>query len=66
VCWVGADERPEFRRQSALLANVWTGLGARTRAVEALGRHHFDVVADLTDAGSPLTEALAGADPASR
>ena len=28
--WVGAAERPEFVRQSRLIANVWTGLGADT------------------------------------
>ncbi|HBU99930.1 alpha/beta hydrolase, partial [Thalassospira lucentensis] len=33
TCWVGADERPEFVRQNDLLANIWTGLGASTRAV---------------------------------
>ena len=60
VCWVGSDERPEFRRQNALLANVWTGLGAATRTVEAPGRHHFDVVADLADPASPLVEAWVG------
>jgi arylformamidase len=30
TAWVGAAERPEFLRQSALIANVWTGLGAAT------------------------------------
>ena len=30
TCWVGAAERSEFIRQNALLANIWTGLGART------------------------------------
>lgn len=60
--WVGGAERPEFRRQSALLANVWTGLGAETRFVEDAGRHHFDVIEPLTDADSPLTRALTGAD----
>lgn len=59
-CWVGAAERPEFRRQNALLANVWTGLGARTTAVEAPGRHHFDVIEDLADPASDLTEAWIG------
>ena len=34
TCWVGAAERPEFIRQSALLANIWTGLGARVGLVE--------------------------------
>ena len=30
TCWVGAGERGEFIRQNALLANMWTGLGALT------------------------------------
>lgn len=58
TCWVGADERPEFVRQNALLANVWTGLGAATRAVEQPGRHHFDVIDGLARPDSPLCEAL--------
>jgi len=57
TCWVGADERPEFVRQNALLANIWTGLGAETRVVEEPGRHHFDVIEGLTDPGSPLMRA---------
>jgi len=59
-CWVGEAERPEFRRQNALLANIWTGLGARTEAVEAPGRHHFDVIEDLADPASALVEAWVG------
>ena len=59
-CWVGGAERPEFRRQNALLANIWTGLGAETRAVEAPGRHHFDVIADLADPASALVGAWVG------
>lgn len=58
TCWVGADERPEFVRQSALLANIWTGLGARTIVVEEAGRHHFDVVEGMETADSPLMRAL--------
>jgi len=58
TCWVGADERPEFVRQSDLLANIWTGLGASTRAVEAPGKHHFDVIADLADPDSDLVACL--------
>jgi acetyl esterase/lipase len=54
TCWVGADELPEFRRQNALLANVWTGLGVATRSVEAPGRHHFTVVDALEDPASEL------------
>lgn len=60
TAWVGAGERPEFRRQNALLANIWTGLGARTAAIEAPGRHHFDVIEDLETADGPLMAALLG------
>ena len=58
VCWVGGAERAEFRRQNALLANVWTGLGAATAAYEATDKHHFSVVDDLEDPGSGLVSAL--------
>ena len=34
TCWVGAMETSEFLRQSALLANIWRGLGAATDCVE--------------------------------
>ncbi len=43
-----ADEGPEFLRQSELIANIWTGLGAATKCVCAPGRHHYDVIADLS------------------
>ncbi|MEE8454698.1 MAG: alpha/beta hydrolase, partial [Limibaculum sp.] len=58
TCWVGSAERPEFRRQNALLANIWTGCGVATRAVEEPGRHHFNVIDGLCEPDSPLTEAL--------
>jgi arylformamidase len=60
TCWVGANERPEFLRQNALLANVWTGCGVETRAVVEPGKHHFNVIEGLTDPGSALTAALLG------
>lgn len=58
VCWVGAAERSEFVRQSALLANIWTGLGAVTLAVEEPDRHHFNVVDGLADPAHALTATL--------
>jgi arylformamidase len=58
TCWVGAGERGEFIRQNALLANVWTGLGAMTAVVEEADRHHFSVVDGLTDPDHPLTRTL--------
>ena len=60
VCWVGGDERPEFIRQSELLANIWTGFGIKTLSVVAEGEHHFDVIDGLADPTSPLCKALLG------
>jgi len=58
TCWVGSAERPEFVRQNALLANIWTGLGAKTGTVEGPGRHHFDVIDGLADPHHQLTRTL--------
>ncbi|MEM1315103.1 MAG: alpha/beta hydrolase [Pseudomonadota bacterium] len=61
VCaWVGEAERPEFVRQSRLLANAWAGLGAATRLALDPGRNHFDVINALADPDSPLTAELSG------
>jgi len=60
TCWVGGAERAEFRRQNALLANIWLGLGVRTEAIEEPDRHHFTVVDGLADPAHPLTMALLG------
>ena len=54
----GHAERPEFVRQNALLANIWTGLGAKTCMIEEPGRHHFDVIDGLADPDHPLTRTL--------
>lgn len=56
--WVGGAERAEFRRQNALLANIWTGLGAFTSCVEEPDRHHFDVIDGLADPDHALTRTL--------
>jgi acetyl esterase/lipase len=58
TAWAGGAELPEFRRQNALIANVWTGLGADAEAAEAPGRHHFDVIDDLADPASALVARL--------
>jgi acetyl esterase/lipase len=58
TCWVGASERSEFVRQSALLANVWRGLGARTAFVQEPDRHHFNVIDGLADPDHVLTRCL--------
>lgn len=58
ICWVGADERPEFLRQNDLLANIWAGLGAELQSIHAPRRHHFSVIEDLAEASSALCGAV--------
>lgn len=58
ICWVGANERSEFVRQNALLANAWRGLGLATDSVDEPDRHHFDVVDGLASVGSPMMRTL--------
>ncbi|PID37205.1 MAG: alpha/beta hydrolase [Rhodobacterales bacterium] len=61
IAWVGANERPELLRQSALLAEHWRAAGADTKLVTDPGKHHFDVIDGLKDPTHPLTRALVGA-----
>lgn len=58
TCWVGGAERGEFIRQNALLANIWTGLGAATAAVVEPDKHHYTVLDGLMDVTHPLTRTL--------
>lgn len=58
--WVGGSERSEFIRQSALLANMWTGLGVATGSHVEPDRHHFDVVDGLELPESALTRTFLG------
>ncbi len=55
TAYVGANERPEFLRQSQLLANVWAGAGVSTACIEVADRHHFDVIDALCDPISELS-----------
>lgn len=57
TAWVGAAERPEFLRQSSLLAENWP----EADLVTAYGRHHFDVIEELSDPSSALVTALLSA-----
>lgn len=59
-CWVGGNERGEFLRQNALLANIWAGLGAQTGAYAEPDRHHFNVLDGLLDPDHPMTRILLG------
>ncbi|EPJ51561.1 MAG: hypothetical protein OFPI_17170 [Osedax symbiont Rs2] len=58
TCWVGADERPEFRRLNALQANIWKSFEISTEAVEEGGRHHFDIINGLQELQHPLMQSL--------
>jgi acetyl esterase/lipase len=58
TAWVGANEKREFRRQTALIANVWLGLGATVRREVEPERHHFDVIDSLAEPEGALTRAL--------
>ena len=55
LCVVGADELAELKRQSHLLANIWTGLGVATQSHEMAGEHHFSIVEALRSPGTALT-----------
>ncbi|MFC6688354.1 alpha/beta hydrolase [Jhaorihella thermophila] len=54
--WVGAAERPEFLRQTRLIAEAWAGAGIRD--IYEPGKNHFSVVEGLTDPASPLVAEL--------
>ncbi|GAA0771134.1 alpha/beta hydrolase [Roseibium denhamense] len=56
VAWVGSDERPEFLRQSQVLAKAWPTVAFHKEA----GKHHFNVIDGLKDPSSELMAALIG------
>lgn len=56
--WVGSIERPEFIRQSKLLEAAWQKHGVVVDYVEAADRHHFNVIAPLSEANSSLVQTL--------
>ncbi|NTF84296.1 alpha/beta hydrolase [Rhizobium rhizogenes] len=58
TCWVGGAERSEFVRQSTLLANIWTGLGAAAATIVEPDRNHFTILDGLADPAHPLTRTL--------
>ena len=58
--WVGAEERPEFRRQTDLLALSWGGLGVPVGVMHEEGRHHFDVIDGLIASNDDLVSAVLG------
>ncbi|MEM9836220.1 MAG: alpha/beta hydrolase [Bacteroidota bacterium] len=60
TAWVGAQERPEFIRQTRLIEEVWSRAGAQVDAVYDPGHHHFSVIEAMQTADSPLMKAILG------
>ncbi len=60
--WVGGDERPEFLRQSRILADIWGGLGVDTTLNIQKGLHHFNIIEALADPNSEITQAFGGSE----
>ena len=60
TAWVGGGERPEFLRQSRLIANIWEGLGAKTECLVDGQEDHFSVIEGLKQTDSPITRAWLG------
>ncbi|WMS42365.1 alpha/beta hydrolase [Acuticoccus sp. MNP-M23] len=58
LLWVGANERPEFLRQTRLMSEAWRPGGRPLPQRYDEGKNHFTVVTQLADPDSPLTRAL--------
>jgi acetyl esterase/lipase len=61
--WVGGGERPEFIRQSELIAQIWAGLDMPTRCVVEGQHNHFTVLEGLRMKDSAITKDLLGLGP---
>jgi len=53
--WTGSEERPEFLRQTRLIAEAWERQGADITSRYHPGHNHFTIVDGLSLSGSPLT-----------
>ncbi|MYC24579.1 MAG: alpha/beta hydrolase [Gammaproteobacteria bacterium] len=60
TCWVGSKERPEFLSQANQLRDAWQNRVSNIQVIIEPNRHHFDVIASMSDPNSPLTIALVG------
>lgn len=58
VIALGALESDEFHRQAKLLADTWSAIPVRTMAVE--GCHHYNILLELAEPGTPLMQAALG------
>ena len=60
VCVAGADERPEFIRQNAILPLAWQGLGVNCHSQLLAGHHHFSIIDTMAQADSRLCDLVDG------
>jgi len=58
LLWVGANERPEFLRQTRLMSEAWRPGGRPLPQRYDEGKNHFTVVSQLADPESALNRAL--------
>ncbi|HYC99010.1 alpha/beta hydrolase [Brevundimonas sp.] len=58
-CVVGADESPEFLRQSKMMADLWGARGVETRYEALPGLNHFTVLDPFFDKDSALVKRIA-------
>ncbi len=57
--WVGAEESPEYLRQSRMVAEEWKKRGAETAYREIAGANHFTALDPLSDPRSEISQRLA-------
>ena len=57
-CLVGADESPEFLRQSRMMADLWGARGVETRYEALPGLNHFTVLDPLFDPDSVVVRRI--------
>ncbi len=58
TCCVGGGERPEFIRQSEVMAQMWDGLDTLTRCVVDGQYNHFTVIEVIRDPDSEIVSNL--------
>lgn len=60
TCWVGGGERPEFVRQSEIMAQMWVGLDMPASCIVDGQHNHFTVIEGLRNPDSAITQNLVG------
>lgn len=58
TCWVGGGERPEFIRQSKVMARIWSGLDMPSQYLIDGLHNHFTVIDGLCNPESDITQNL--------